>query len=47
MRRYVREGKFAYSKVGKRYLIPASEVEAFLQRELVTPERKKAPKKTK
>jgi excisionase family DNA binding protein len=36
MRRYVREGKFPYTKVGKRYLIPESAIEEFLQRGLIT-----------
>jgi excisionase family DNA binding protein len=36
MRRYVREGKFPRTKVGKRYLIPARGIEEFLQSGLVT-----------
>ena len=36
MRRYVREGQFPRTKVGKRYLIPASAIEEFLQRGLQT-----------
>ena len=35
MRRYVREGKFPRSKVGKRYLIPASAIDDFLKGGLV------------
>ena len=51
MRRYVREGKFARTRVGKRYLIPESEIERFLQSGLssaplpVTPRQKKAKDK--
>ncbi len=36
MRRYVREGKFPRARVGKRYLIPESGIEEFLQRGLIT-----------
>jgi excisionase family DNA binding protein len=34
MRRYVREGRFPRTKVGKRYLIPAQAIEDFLQKGL-------------
>ena len=46
MRRYVREGKFPRSKVGKRYLIPAKAIEEFLQTGLVTGPREATPRKT-
>lgn len=36
MRRYVREGKFPRSKVGKRYLIPDSAIGEFLKGGLFT-----------
>jgi excisionase family DNA binding protein len=45
MRRYVREGKFPRSKVGKRYLIPASSIEEFLRGGLVTGPREATPRK--
>jgi excisionase family DNA binding protein len=34
MRRYVREGLFPRAKVGKRYLIPASAINKFIQSRL-------------
>jgi len=45
MRRYVREGRFPRTKVGKRYLIPASAIEEFLQKGLVTGPREVKPRK--
>jgi excisionase family DNA binding protein len=45
MRRYVREGKFPRTKVGKRYLIPASAIEEFLQKGLLTGPREVKPRK--
>ena len=36
MRRYVREGRFPRTKVGKRYLIPANAIEDFLRKGLLT-----------
>jgi excisionase family DNA binding protein len=47
MRRYVREGRFARTKVGKRYLIPARAIEEFLQGGLVTGPREVKPRKEK
>jgi len=45
MRRYVREGRFPRTKVGKRYLIPASAIEEFLREGLLTGPRKVTPRK--
>jgi excisionase family DNA binding protein len=45
MRRYVREGRFPRTKVGKRYLIPARAIEDFLQSGLVTGPRIPTPRK--
>jgi excisionase family DNA binding protein len=45
MRRYVREGRFPRTKVGKRYLIPARAIEEFLQNGLVTGPRIPTPRK--
>jgi excisionase family DNA binding protein len=47
MRRYVREGRFPRTKVGKRYLIPGSAIEDFLQKGLVTGPRKVTPRQKK
>jgi excisionase family DNA binding protein len=45
MRRYVREGRFPRTKVGKRYLIPANAIEEFLQKGLLTGPREVKPRK--
>jgi excisionase family DNA binding protein len=45
MRRYVREGKFPRTKVGKRYLIPESAISEFLQKGLLTGPREVKPRK--
>ena len=45
MRRYVREGRFPRTKVGKRYLIPGSAIEEFLQKGLLTGPREVKPRK--
>jgi hypothetical protein len=45
MRRYVREGKFPRTKVGKRYLIPESAISEFLQKGLLTGPREVTPRK--
>jgi excisionase family DNA binding protein len=47
MRRYVREGRFPRTKVGKRYLIPAKAIEEFLQSGLQTGARPVTPRKKK
>jgi len=47
MRRYVREGRFPRTKVGKRYLIPASAIEEFLRGGLITGPREVKPRKKK
>jgi excisionase family DNA binding protein len=47
MRRYVREGRFARTKVGKRYLIPARAIEEFLQSGLQTGPREVIPRPVK
>jgi excisionase family DNA binding protein len=47
MRRYVREGRFPRTKVGKRYLIPAHAIEDFLQGGLLTGPRASSPRKKK
>jgi excisionase family DNA binding protein len=47
MRRYVREGRFPRTKVGKRYLIPAHAIEDFLQGGLLTGPRVAVPRKEK
>jgi excisionase family DNA binding protein len=47
MRRYVREGRFARTKVGKRYLIPARAIEEFLQSGLQTGPREVVPRAVK
>jgi excisionase family DNA binding protein len=44
MRRYVREGRFARTKVGKRYLIPGKAIEEFLQKGLETGARPVTPR---
>ncbi len=44
MRRYVREGRFARTKVGKRYLIPGKAIEEFLQKGLLTGARPVTPR---
>jgi excisionase family DNA binding protein len=46
MRRYVREGRFPRTRVGKRYLIPAKALEDFLQKGLQTGPREPVPRKT-
>lgn len=46
MRRYVREGRFPRTRVGKRYLIPAKAIEEFLQSGLLTGPREVTPQKT-
>jgi excisionase family DNA binding protein len=46
MRRYVREGRFARTRVGKRYLIPARAIEEFLQSGLQSGPRPVTPRKT-
>ena len=46
MRRWVREGLFPRTKVGKRYLIPAKALEDFLQSRLQTGARPITPRKT-
>ena len=46
MRRYVREGNFPRTKVGKRYLIPGKAIEEFLQKGLQTGARPVTPRKT-
>jgi len=45
MRRYVREGRFPRTKVGKRYLIPESAISEFLQKGLLTGPREVTPRK--
>jgi excisionase family DNA binding protein len=45
MRRYVREGRFPRTKVGKRYLIPGNAIEEFLRSGLVTGPREVKPRK--
>jgi excisionase family DNA binding protein len=45
MRRWVREGLFPRTKVGKRYLIPAKALEDFLQGRLQTGARPVTPRK--
>jgi excisionase family DNA binding protein len=45
MRRYVREGRFPRTKVGKRYLIPESAIEEFLRKGLLTGPREVTPRK--
>jgi excisionase family DNA binding protein len=45
MRRWVREGLFPRTKVGKRYLIPAKALEDFLQSRLQTGARPVTPRK--
>jgi len=45
MRRWVREGLFPRTKVGKRYLIPAKALEEFLQSRLQTGARPVTPRK--
>jgi excisionase family DNA binding protein len=45
MRRWVREGLFPRTRVGKRYLIPAKALEEFLQSRLQTGARPVTPRK--
>jgi excisionase family DNA binding protein len=45
MRRYVREGRFPRTKVGKRYLIPTSAIEEFLIGGLLVGPREATPRK--
>jgi len=46
MRRYVREGRFPRTRVGKRYLIPASAIGEFLRSGLITGPREVKPRKS-
>jgi excisionase family DNA binding protein len=45
MRRYVREGQFPRTKVGKRYLIPESAIGEFLEKGLLIGPREAKPQK--
>ena len=45
MRRYVREGLFPRTRVGKRYLIPASAIGEFLRSRMITGPREVTPRK--
>lgn len=45
MRRYVRQGRFPRTKVGKRYLIPEAAIVEFLEKGLVTGPREVKPQK--
>jgi len=45
MRRYVREGRFPRTRVGKRYLIPASAIGEFLRKGMITGPREVTPRR--
>jgi excisionase family DNA binding protein len=52
MRRWVRQGQFPRTKVGKRYLVPRQAIEDFLERNMehprpVTPREEKKPEETR
>ena len=47
MRRYVREGRFPRTKIGKRYLIPQSAINEVLRAGLITGPRTVEPRKKK
>jgi excisionase family DNA binding protein len=48
MRRWLREGRFPRTRVGKRYLIPAKALEDYLQSGLqIGPRKSATPKKAK
>ena len=46
MRRYLREGRFPRTKVGKRYLIPLSAIDEVLRSGLITGPREVVPRKS-
>jgi excisionase family DNA binding protein len=47
MRRWVREGVFPRTRVGKRYLIPASALDEFLKSRMITGPKPAKPRKKK
>jgi excisionase family DNA binding protein len=47
MRRYIREGKFPYSKIGKRYLVQTSAIDDYIKSNVSQGVRPTIPRKPK